>query len=43
MYGFTVEYYPLTMEKQYLTQKELVGYHQQVEQLVHSFLNPANK
>ncbi|WP_061386080.1 RTX iron-regulated FrpC family protein, partial [Neisseria meningitidis] len=34
--GFTVRYYPFIREKQQLTQQELVGYHQQVEQLVQS-------
>ena len=35
--GFTVQYYPFIMEKEQLTQQELVGYHQQVEQLVQGF------
>ncbi|ELK88900.1 RTX iron-regulated FrpC family protein, partial [Neisseria meningitidis M7089] len=41
--GFTVQYYPFIREKQQLTQQELVGYHQQVEQLVQSFVNNSNK
>ncbi|HGO9346959.1 RTX iron-regulated FrpC family protein [Neisseria meningitidis] len=41
--GFTVQYYPFIREKQQLTQQELVGYHQQVEQLVQSFVNNSSK
>ncbi len=41
--GFTVRYYPFIREKQQLTQQELVGYHQQVEQLVQSFVNNSSK
>ena len=41
--GFTVQYYPFIREKQQLTQQELVGYHQQVEQLVQRFLNNPSK
>ncbi|HEZ7017365.1 TPA: FrpC operon protein, partial [Neisseria meningitidis] len=41
--GFTVRYYPFIREKQQLTQQELVGYHQQVEQLVQSFVNNPSK
>ncbi|OUC22492.1 FrpC operon protein [Neisseria meningitidis] len=41
--GFPVRYYPFIREKQQLTQQELVGYHQQVEQLVQSFVNNSSK
>ncbi|WP_324186605.1 RTX iron-regulated FrpC family protein, partial [Neisseria meningitidis] len=41
--GFPVRYYPFIREKQQLTQQELVGYHQQVEQLVQSFVNNPSK
>lgn len=41
--GFTVQYYPFIREKQQLMQQELVGYHQQVEQLVQRFLNNPSK
>ncbi|HHO0634381.1 TPA: RTX iron-regulated FrpC family protein, partial [Neisseria meningitidis] len=38
-----LRYYPFIREKQQLTQQELVGYHQQVEQLVQSFVNNPSK
>lgn len=41
--SFTVHVYPFSQEKQQLTQQELVGYQQQVEQLVQSFLISPNQ
>lgn len=40
---FTVSVYPFTEEKQQMTQQELIGYQQQVEKLVQSFLNNPSK